>query len=53
MLNGTKEYVKSVGNLGREIETIKENQMEVLELIKIQCTKLSKKNHWMSLRELR
>lgn len=43
MLNGTKEYVKSVGNLGREIETIKENQMEVLELIKIQCTKLSKK----------
>lgn len=32
MLNGLKEYMKYIGNLGREIETIKENKLEVLEL---------------------
>jgi len=30
MLNGIKEYMKYTENLGREIETTKENQLEVL-----------------------
>lgn len=34
MLNVIKEYVKHIGKLGREIETIKENQQEILELKK-------------------